>query len=72
MKQWPDRAGELATNQPGHSPDYFNMCRWKTARTSSSKRNVFTSPGETSARPWHEGDYCGLQRLFSEYGSVTP
>ena len=58
-------------NQPGDSPDYFDLCRWKT-------QNVLVSGNEFNLNPANVGsnctkaNYCGFSGLFSEYGSVAP
>jgi hypothetical protein len=60
-----------AANQPGDSPDYFDLCRWKTQNVTVSG-NVFSLNPANVGSNCTKANYCGFNALFSEYGSVTP
>ena len=58
-------------NQPTDSPDYFDLCRWKTQNVTVSG-NVFSfNPANVGSNCTKAND-CGFNGLFSEYGSSTP
>jgi parallel beta helix pectate lyase-like protein len=63
--------GDPAKNQPGATPDYFDLCRWKT-------QNVTVSGNAFTLNPAHIGSACtaargcGFNGVFSQYGSAKP
>jgi parallel beta-helix repeat protein len=67
----PAALSNSSENQPGDSPDYYDLCRWKTQNVTVSG-NVFNlNPGDIGSDCTVD-NYCGFNALFSEYGSTEP
>ena len=58
-------------NQPADSPDYFDLCRWKTQNVTVSGNFFSFSPANVGSNCTKAND-CGFNGLFSEYGSSAP
>lgn len=53
------------------SPDYFDLCRWKTQNVAVTG-NTFTVTPSDIGSDCTIAHYCGVNALFSEYGSTAP
>ncbi len=60
-----------AENQPGDSPDYFDLCRWKTQNVSVNNNNFSITPSAIGS-DCTVANECGLNAIFSEYGITAP
>jgi hypothetical protein len=60
-----------AENKPTDSPDYYDLCRWKTQNVSVSN-NVFNLTPANIGADCTTANHCGLNGLFSVYGSTAP
>ena len=71
MSKCPSALSNSAINQPNSSPDYFDLCRWKTQNVTVSD-NVFNfNPANIGSLLHHLTNNCGFNGLFSEYGSAS-
>jgi hypothetical protein len=59
-----------ATNQPGHNPDYFNDCRWRTKNVEVKGNTFKLNP--TNVTGCDVSKACGIQAMLSNYGSSIP
>jgi parallel beta-helix repeat protein len=57
-----------ATNQPTDTPDYFDLCRWKTQNVQVSN-NTFNFTAADTGASCTTGSDCGENAIFSNYGS---
>ncbi len=62
---------EPSENQPTDTPDYFDLCRWKTQNVTVSDNDFNFNPADIG-KACTAANYCGFNGLFSEYGSTTP
>ncbi len=60
-----------AENQPTDTPDYFDLCRWKTQNVTVSGNDFNFSPADIGSA-CTVANYCGFNGLFSEDGSTVP
>jgi hypothetical protein len=60
-----------AENQPADTPDYFDLCRWKTQNVTVSG-NVFNFNPADIGSDCTVANYCGFNGLFSEVGVTVP
>lgn len=58
-------------NKPTDTPDYFDLCRWKTQNVSVSN-NVFNLTSANIGTNCTLSNKCGLNGVFSLYGSTGP
>lgn len=58
-------------NLPSDSPDYFDLCRWKTQNVSVTSNQFNLTPSDLGSQ-CTVANNCGLNALFSEYGSTAP
>ena len=61
----------LAASTPGGNPDYFDNCRWKTQNVTVTE-NVFNFTPANIGANCTSSNACGMNALFSEYGSDAP
>ena len=71
MSKCPSALSNSAINQPNSSPDYFDLCRWKTQNVTVSD-NVFNFNPANIGSVCTVANNCGFNGLFSEYGSTKP
>lgn len=58
-------------NQPTDTPDYYDLCRWKTQNVSVSNNTFNLTPTNIGSN-CTVANFCGLNAIFSEYGSTSP
>ena len=64
--------GNLQGSGPGQTPiDYYDNCRWKTQNVSVTD-NTFSFSRSAIGADCTAATSCGLQGLFSEYGTFPP
>jgi parallel beta-helix repeat protein len=71
MSSCPKALANSSENQPTDTPDYFDLCRWKTQNVTVS-HNVFNLNPADIGSDCTVANNCGFNGLFSEYGSTTP
>ena len=64
-------AKDVPNSKPTQSPDYFDDCRWRTQNVSVTD-NTFTFTPAAVASNCTSAAGCGMNALFSEYGSYAP
>jgi parallel beta-helix repeat protein len=67
----PAALANSSENQPSDTPDYFDLCRWKTQNVTVSN-NVFNFNPSNIGSDCTVANFCGFNALFSEYGSTVP
>lgn len=67
----PSALADSSENQSGDTPDYFDLCRWKTQDVTVSG-NVFNFNPSDIGSDCTVANFCGFNGLFSEYGSTVP
>jgi Right handed beta helix region len=67
----PAALSNAAENQPTDTPDYFDLCRWKTQNVTVSG-NVFSFNPADIGSDCTAANYCGMNGLFSEVGVTAP
>lgn len=71
MTSCPAALSNTAENQPSDTPDYFDLCRWKTQNVTVSG-NVFNFNPADIGSDCTVANYCGFNGLFSEVGVTVP
>jgi chitodextrinase len=63
--------GNANEDKSTDSPDYFDLCRWKTQNVLVADNAFNVTPADIST-DCTASRYCGTNALFSEYGSNAP
>jgi parallel beta-helix repeat protein len=71
MATCPKALPNSSADQPSDTPDYFDLCRWKTQNVTVAD-NVFNFNPSNIGSDCTKANNCGFNGLFSEYGSTTP
>ncbi len=61
-------AAHLPGATPGQTPDYYDDCRWKTQNVSVTGNTLVTTAAAVGSGCTKD-ESCGVQALFSQYGS---
>lgn len=70
-KSCPAALASAGQNQASDTPDFFDLCRWKTQNVTVSG-NVFNFTPSAIGSDCTVANSCGFNGLFSEYGETTP
>jgi parallel beta-helix repeat protein len=71
MSSCPAGLANSSKDQPGDTPDYFDLCRWKVQNVTVSG-NVFNLTPSAIGSACTLANKCGFVGVFSEYGSTKP
>lgn len=71
MANCPAGLNNSSKNQATDTPDYFDLCRWKTQNVTVSDNTFNFSPSNIGS-DCTVANNCGFNGLFSEYGSTKP